>query len=182
MLDFPRPWLTVPGLLDILAPAPGERLLDVGAGTGAYTLPVARAVGPEGALDAFDVQQEMLGELMRRAQRQGISNVRPEQGEAHRLPCPDESFDAAFLVTALHEIPDQDAALRELHRVVKAGGRVVVAEMAPLPTDRFVRLGDLQRRAAAAGLDFDRPPGPAPDVLRPVLAGALSGIDPDRSR
>jgi ubiquinone/menaquinone biosynthesis C-methylase UbiE len=123
MLDFRRPWLTVSRLLDILAPAPGERLLEVGAGTGAYPLPVARAVGPEGALDAFDVQREMLGELMRRAQRQGIANVRPEQGDASRLPYPDASFDGAFLVTVLHEIPDRDAALREMHRVVKAGGR-----------------------------------------------------------
>jgi ubiquinone/menaquinone biosynthesis C-methylase UbiE len=160
MLEFPRPWLTVPRLLDILAPAPGERLLEVGPGTGGYTLPVARAVGAEGVLNALDVQQEMLDELMRRAQRQGVSNVRAQRGDAQRLPYPDASFDGAFLVTVLHEAPDQDAALRELSRVVKPGGRVVVGEMAPLPTEHFVRPSDLRRRAAPASLRFDRRLGP----------------------
>jgi SAM-dependent methyltransferase len=161
MLDLPRPWLTVPRLLDILGPAPGERLLEVGAGTGAYTLPMARAVAPGGTVDAFDVQQEMLDELTRRADRQGVSNVRPQQGDAQRLPYADASFDAAYLVTVLHEVPDQDRALRELCRVVRPGGRVVVGEMSPLPTAHFVRLPLLEPRAAAAGFRFERRLGPS---------------------
>nr|MBA2566865.1 methyltransferase domain-containing protein [Thermoleophilaceae bacterium] len=90
----------------------------------------------------------------------GVSNLRTRLGDGRRLPYGDGSFDGAFLVTVLGEIPDQDAALLELRRVVRRGGRVVFGEI-PLLDPHFVSASTLVRRASAAGLRFDRRLGPA---------------------
>jgi ubiquinone/menaquinone biosynthesis C-methylase UbiE len=110
----------------VLEPRPGERILEVGPGTGYYTLEVAECLSPGGQLDIFDLQQEMLEHTTRRADERGLTNVIPTQGDARQLPYADGTFDAAFLATVLGEIPDQDAALRELARVLKPGGWAVL--------------------------------------------------------
>jgi len=160
MLGVPRPWLSVQRLIEVLEPRAGERLLEVGPGTGIQTLPVARALAPGGTLDVFDVQQEMLDDVMRSADREGVANVRATLGDGRQLPYDDGGFDGAFLVTVLGEIPDQDAALRELRRVVRSGGRVVFGEI-PLFDPHFVSASTLTRRAEAAGFRFERRLGPA---------------------
>lgn len=160
LLEFPRPWLSVERLLRMLEPASGERLLELGPGTGVYTLPVARAIAPTGQVEAIDIQQEMLDALARRAHLHGLDNIRPRCGTAPALPYDDASFDGAFLVTVLHEIPDQNAALGELARVVKPDGRIVIGELAPLPTTHFISLPRLQVHAESAGLRFQRRLGP----------------------
>ena len=129
-------------------------MLEVGPGTGYYTLDVAEWIAPEGRLAIFDLQQEMLDHTLRRARERGIANVEASQGDARDLPYPDASFDAAYLVTVLGEIPDQDAALRELRRVLEPDGRLVVGEL--LGDPHYVVFGRLRERAAAAGLRFDR--------------------------
>jgi SAM-dependent methyltransferase len=154
-VQVPHPLITRKRLLEILAPRPPERILEIGPGTGYYTLDVAEAVAPRGRVDTFDLQQEMLDHTMRRAAERGIENIKPRQGDARDLPYGDNGFDAAFLVTVFGEIPDADAALRELRRVVRPGGRVVVGELS-LGDPHFTRLGNLRRRAEAAGLSFER--------------------------
>jgi SAM-dependent methyltransferase len=150
-LALPRPIITTCKLLEILGPSAGERLLEVGPGTGYYTVDVAKELTPDGTLEAFDIQPKMLHHTMQRAQREGLTNVVPKVGDARMLPYPDDQFDGAFLVTVLGEIPMQDQALAELHRVVRHDGRVVVGELFgdphmvayPRLMDRAVRL-DLQ--------------------------------------
>jgi ubiquinone/menaquinone biosynthesis C-methylase UbiE len=153
MIEGPHPGISRSGLIETLDPRPGERLLELGPGTGYYTLPVAERLAG-GTLDVFDIQQEMLDHVMRQAVRRGIGNIRPQQGDAQQLPYPDDTFDGAFLVTVLGEIPDQDAALRELTRVLKPGGRVVFGEIIADP--HVVPSRTLRRRAEAAGLEFER--------------------------
>ena len=126
----------------------------MGPGTGYYSLPVAARLGPEGRLDVLDIQQEMLDHTLRRAAEQGISNIEPAQGDAREMPYPDSTFDGAFLVTVLGEIPDQAAALRELRRVVKPGGRIVVGELFGDP--HMVTHRALRDRADAGGLTVER--------------------------
>ena len=89
---------------------------------------------------------------MRRAGEQALDNLVPTQGDARRLPYEDASFDAAFLVTVLGEIPDQGEALAELARVLRPGGRLVVGEL--LGDPHMVTFGSLRKRAEAAGLRF----------------------------
>jgi ubiquinone/menaquinone biosynthesis C-methylase UbiE len=155
----PHPLITRARLREILAPRPGERILEVGPGTGYYTLPLAGWIAPGGALDILDIQQEMLDATMRRAQSRGLSNISPTCADAQRLPYPDATFDAVVLVTTLGEIPDQDAAMREFARVLKPGGRLVNGELFGDP--HWVAPGAAERRAADAGLVAARRVGPA---------------------
>ena len=153
-LELPRPFITRARLREMLYPECGERVLEVGAGTGYYSLHVARWLGPGGALDVLDIQQEMLDQIVRRAHEAGISNIIPVRGDAQELPYPDNCFDAAYLNFVLGEIPDRDAALRELCRTLKPGGRLVIGEAFTDP--HMVRFGVLRARAEAAGLEFER--------------------------
>src|SRR5262245_6897785 len=110
----------------ILEPARGERILEIGPGVGMHSIPVARSLAPDGRLDVFDVQQAMLDDVMARARAEGITNITPQRGDAQRLPYANGTFDAAYLVGVLGEIPDGQAALRELRRVLKPSGRLVI--------------------------------------------------------
>jgi ubiquinone/menaquinone biosynthesis C-methylase UbiE len=153
-VEAPHPFITRRRLREILEPAPGDRILEVGPGTGYYALEVAEWIGPAGSLSVFDLQPEMLDHTMRGAADRGLENVEPRQGDAQDLPYPDSSFDAAYLVTVLGEIPDQDAALRELRRVLKPDGRLVVGELMGDP--HVVLFRRLREHAEAAGLRFER--------------------------
>jgi ubiquinone/menaquinone biosynthesis C-methylase UbiE len=157
-VQAPHPFITRERLRGILGPAPGDRVLEIGPGTGYYTLDLAEWVRPDGQVDVFDIQQEMLDHTMERAAERGLTNLRPTRGDARALPYGDDSFDAAVLVTVLGEIPDQDAALRELERVLLPGGRLIVGELFGDP--HMVTLDALRRRAEAAGLVFERHVGP----------------------
>jgi ubiquinone/menaquinone biosynthesis C-methylase UbiE len=157
-VQAPHPLITRARLREILEPEPGERVLEIGPGTGYYTLDLAEWLGPDGTVEIFDIQQEMLAHTMERARERGLSNVQPTEGDARSLPYEDDSFDAAILTSTLGEIPDQDAALREISRVLKPGGRLVVGELFGDP--HMVTLGALRRRAEAAGLVFERHLGP----------------------
>src|SRR5215216_3483805 len=114
-VQAPHPLITRTRLRGALAPQPGERILEVGPGTGYYSLPVAEWLGPDGTLEIFDLQQEMLDHTSGRA---------------------------------------REAALRELGRVVRPGGRVVVGELFGDP--HWVSPAALARRAEAAGLRLER--------------------------
>jgi ubiquinone/menaquinone biosynthesis C-methylase UbiE len=152
-LDLPRPSVTRPRLREMLAPTPGQRVLEVGPGTGYYALNVARWLEPDGTLEVLDIQQEMLDHTMRRAHALGISNIVPRQGDAQALPYPDGHFDAAYLVATLGEVPDKERALRELRRVLKPGGRLVVGESQPDP--HMVSFDKLRMLADATGLTYE---------------------------
>ena len=156
-VEAPHPLITRSRLRSILAPRPGERLLEVGPGTGYYALPVAGWLGPGGTLEVLDVQREMLDHTLRRAAEQRVDGIVATEADARSMPYADESVDGAYLVTVLGEIPDQDAALRELRRVVRPGGRVVVGELFGDP--HWVSSASLRRRAEAAGLRFERRTG-----------------------
>jgi len=130
-------------------------MLEVGPGTGYYTLDVAEQIAPDGGmLDILDLQQEMLDHTMRRASERGIMNIVPTQGDAASLPYPDDTFDAAYMTVTLGEVPDQDAALYELRRVLKPDGRLVVGEIFGDP--HMVTFGWLRAHAEAAGLQFEQ--------------------------
>jgi SAM-dependent methyltransferase len=138
----------------ILEPQGGERILEIGPGIGVHAVPVASSLAPHGVLDVFDVQQEMLDDVVRRAHAAGVTNIAARRGDAQRLPYPDDTFDGAYLVGVLGEIPDEEAALRELRRVLKPGGRLVIGEVFFDPD--FVLFSSLKRRAERASFAFQR--------------------------
>jgi len=152
-VQAPHPGITRKRLIAALEPAPGERILEIGPGTGYYTFDVAERLG-EGTLEIFDIQQEMLDHVMREAGRRGVTNVTPTLGDAQALPFEDNSIDGAVLVTVLGEIPDQEQALREIARVLRPGGRLVVGELFGDP--HMVTTGKLTERAGRAGLELEQ--------------------------
>jgi ubiquinone/menaquinone biosynthesis C-methylase UbiE len=153
-VEAPHPFITRARLREALEPKPGERLLEVGPGTGYYSLPMAEWLGPEGRLDVLDVQQEMLDHTMRRAGEAGLANLVPARADARHLPYEEATFDGAVLITVLGEVPDRDAALRELRRVLKPDGRLVVGELFGDP--HFVTPRSLAQTALGTGLRVDR--------------------------
>jgi SAM-dependent methyltransferase len=157
----------------LLQPHSGERILEVGPGVGVHALPIAAALQPDGVLDVLDLQQEMLDDLMRRAARRGLGNIVPRQGDAQRLPYPDASFDAAYLVSVLGEIPDAALALRELRRVLEPRGRLLIGEVIVDPD--FISLPALHTLARSAGFVVERQSGPRfayMALLRPMPVAA----------
>jgi len=156
LLDLPLPLLTGRRLDVLLQPGPGQRVLEIGPGTGLQSLHVAPQLGAGGELAVVDVQQQMLDHVMARAGRRSIGTISPHLASAEALPFPDDCFDAAYLVTVLGEIPRPAVALAELRRVLKPGGRLVIGEFA----DRHhLTLTTLVRLANEAGLHFRRRTG-----------------------
>jgi SAM-dependent methyltransferase len=149
-VQVPHPVISRSRLKRVLAPRPGERILEIGPGTGYYTLALAEWI-EDGELEILDIQPEMLDHTMRNVRSRGLTNVSSSLADATRLPYPDASFDAAILVTVFGEISDGDAALREVHRVLKPEGRLVVGEIA-VGDPHFTRSSSLRARAEGAGL------------------------------
>jgi ubiquinone/menaquinone biosynthesis C-methylase UbiE len=152
-VEAPHPIVTRERLFYVMRPEAGERLLEIGPGTGYYTLEMAEWVGSEGRIEIFDLQQEFLDHTMRRAAERGLANVVPTRGDATSLPYEDGSMDAVVLNAVLGEIPDPVAALREIRRVLKPDGRLLVGELFGDP--HFTTQAALKRESAAAGLSVE---------------------------
>ncbi len=157
-VEAPHPLITRDRLREVLRPEPGERLLEIGVGTGYYSLDLAAWVGPGGTLELFDLQQEFLDHVMRAAAERGLGNLVPTRGDATALPYADASVDAVVLTAVLGEIPDREAALAEVRRVLKPDGRLVVGELFGDP--HFTGPGTLARLGAGAGLQLAERSGP----------------------
>jgi demethylmenaquinone methyltransferase / 2-methoxy-6-polyprenyl-1,4-benzoquinol methylase len=109
---------------DLAAVGSGARALDVATGTGDLAIELARRVGPEGEVVGSDFSEEMLALARRKAPA-----LRFEWGNALELPYPDDGFDAATVGFGARNFSDLDRGLREMARVVRPGGRVVVLEI-----------------------------------------------------
>lgn len=115
-------------LLGRIAIQPGERVLELGPGPGAFTVEAARRTELGGTLVAVDIQPKMIAAVKHKVRKAGLTNVEAHVASAYELPLDDESVDRAFLVTVLPEIPDRHRALLELHRVLKPGGVLSISE------------------------------------------------------
>jgi ubiquinone/menaquinone biosynthesis C-methylase UbiE len=158
-VEAPHPFITRDRLKEVLRPQQGERLLELGVGTGYYSRELAEWIAPEGTLELFDLQQKFLDHTMEAAAARGLTNLVPTQGDATKLPFEDGSIDGVILTAVLGEIPDRIAALREIRRVLKPSGRLVVGELFGDP--HFTSRGSLQRLGAEAGLELTESSGPA---------------------
>jgi ubiquinone/menaquinone biosynthesis C-methylase UbiE len=111
-------------LVELMAPGPDARILDVGCGSGALDRMLAQMVGASVRIVAADLNPFFLGEARALAQKSGLADrIEFVEASATQLPFEDASFDCAFSITVLEEC-DADLAIAELSRVVKPGGRV----------------------------------------------------------
>ncbi|MDX1393116.1 MAG: methyltransferase domain-containing protein [Gemmatimonadota bacterium] len=113
--------------LDLAGLAPGEDVLDVACGTGLLSIPAARAVAPGGTVLGTDISRRMVDRAAARAAEEGVGNARFARSDAESLEAPDGAFDAALCALGLMYVPDAGRALEEMLRVLRPGGRAVVA-------------------------------------------------------
>lgn len=156
-----------------LALKPADHVLEIGPGPGWFSPEIARAI-PDGRLVLFDIQGSMLAMAEQRLRAAGAAHFECVAGDAVSLPFEAASFDAVLLVTVLGEISDGAAALKEVARVLRPGGRVVIAEQLGDPD--HVRRAKLHSMARAAGLKIERVAGSLllySAILRAEEKGAL---------
>lgn len=113
-------------LLEQLAPQPGERLLDAGSGPGFLAQAIGEAVGRSGRVCGVDVSEPLLAYARERAA--GTPWVEYRHGDVARLAFGEAEFDAAVCIQVLEYVPEVDAALSELFRVLRPGGRLLVMD------------------------------------------------------
>ncbi len=140
-------------IMALLSPSPGERILDVGCGRGAPLRYLSGQVGSAGRVVGVDRPAQAMRPLRETIDQDGLGNADIVAGSAESLPFTDNSFDAVLCVNVLEAVPDRAGALREMHRVLKPGGRALVAHddydsQVYTSTDRA-----LGRRAALAYAD-----------------------------
>jgi ubiquinone/menaquinone biosynthesis C-methylase UbiE len=152
LVDNPFRRRQIGPLLDGIGIRPGERVLELGPGPGAFTIAAAQRTEPGGCLVAVDIQPAMIAAVERKVQQAGLTNVETRVASAHELPLDDESVDRAFLVTVLGEIPDRQRALAELRRVLKPGGTLSITEQFMDPD--YPLAGTVIRWAQEAGLEL----------------------------
>jgi ubiquinone/menaquinone biosynthesis C-methylase UbiE len=117
--------MALAALLALAAPCASDAVLDIATGAGHTALAFAPHVQ---SLVAYDLTQAMLAETARNAAERGLTNVTTRQGPAERLPFADAEFDIVTVRLASHHFADNAAAIREMARVVKSGGHVVVVD------------------------------------------------------
>lgn len=103
---------------------PGERVLDVGCGTGVVTRLAAERVGDDGAVAGLDINPAMLA--VARSVTPAETSIEWHEASAESLPLPDDSFDVVLSQMSLQFVDDKPSALREMRRVLVPGGRMVV--------------------------------------------------------
>ncbi len=108
--------------------APGDRVLDCATGTGDLALALRRAVEPGGTVVGMDFCAAMLEPAREKARRAGLEDVRFEVADALALPYPARAFDIATIAFGIRNVDDPVRCLKEMSRVVRPGGRVVVLE------------------------------------------------------
>jgi ubiquinone/menaquinone biosynthesis C-methylase UbiE len=181
--------------------APGEAVLDIACGTGLGTFPAAERVGPGGRVLATDLSERMVERVRGEARRRGLTQVAAERSDAEELPCAEGSFDVALCSLGLMYVPDPVAALVQMRRALRPGGRAVAsvwgarsrcgwAEIFPIVDARvesevcplFFQLGtgdaleDAFGRAGFGGLACDRLSVELPyDSPAEALAAAFAG-------
>jgi len=133
-------WLPPAEILGWLELRPGITVADIGAGTGYFAIPIAQAIAPGGRVFAVDLQPELL-EILRGklARPDAPANIVLLQGTASSTGLAEGNCDLALLANVWHELDDHPAALAELARILKRGGRIAVLDWRP---------------------DAERPPGP----------------------
>lgn len=135
----------------------GMKVLELGSGTGFLTVEAAKRVGSSGRLFCVDIQPEMIAKTRQKVRNYNLDNVDLVVANALALPFKDNSFDLAFLVMVLGEIPKPDLALKELNRVIMPGGVLSVGEIILDP--HYCLRSTIKSKANQAGFEIIKESG-----------------------
>lgn len=140
--------------------APGMAAADVGAGTGYFTVRLARAVGPTGTVYATDLQPEMLNLLEATLTRERIANARIIRATEHSAELPAACCDLVLLVDVYHELSDPPRVMAGIHAALRPGGRLVLVEYrgedpaVPIKAEHKMTLPRIQKELGGLGFTF----------------------------
>jgi ubiquinone/menaquinone biosynthesis C-methylase UbiE len=147
-------------VLDALTPLEGLTVADVGAGSGYFTVRLARRVGARGVVYATDLQPEMIAFLKERVAREGLANVRPLVVAEGAPGLPDDAIDLVLMVDVYHEMAEPGPNLVGLRRALRPGGRLVLVEYrgedpeVPIKVDHKMTLAQIRLEVEAAGFEL----------------------------
>ena len=150
----------------------GETVLDLGSGAGFDAFLAARAVGPTGRVIGVDMTDEMLAKARANARQTGVSNVEFRKGYIEALPVEDASIDVVLSNCVINLVPDKAAVYREVARVLRPGGRMVISDVVlnqPLPEVVAADVAALTGCVAGAAL--------RDQYLASIAAAGLSDIE-----
>jgi ubiquinone/menaquinone biosynthesis C-methylase UbiE len=136
---------------------PGMKVLEIGPGSGTYTLAAAEAVGPGGKIIAVDIEDRVVQHIQRRIEKNDVNNIEILQGDAQSLDFPPDSFDAIYGITVFGEIPDRGKALAGFQRVLVPGGTLALSEFVLDPDSQPAKR--LREECEAAGFRFQEESG-----------------------
>ena len=122
-------------VMDALAFAPGETVADIGAGTGYFTVRIARAVGSEGQVLAHDISPQMLEFLEKRLEAEQLDNVKLKKVERDDAMLPERGVNTIIMVDTIHYIKERTAYVRRLREGLKPGGRFIIIDYRVKPFD-----------------------------------------------
>ena len=139
LLSFGIHYLWKRTAVKLLALQPGDRVLDVCGGTGDLSILAVRSVGKDGQVALYDINRAMMdagrSKRTNTADRRRIQFV---QGDAEQISFPDETFDAAMVGFGIRNVTHMEKGFREMHRVLKSGGKMMCLEFSK-PTNRVFR-------------------------------------------
>jgi len=147
-------------VLDLLHVAPGMAVADVGAGTGYFTVRLARRVAPGGSVYATELQPEMLRMLDARVSKEGARNVQLVAATEHDAKLPDRCCDVVMLVDVYHELTDPPGVMAGIRRALKPSGRLVLVEYrgedpaVPIKPEHKMTLAQIKKELVPLGFAF----------------------------
>ena len=121
--------LQVDRVIAALALTPGARIADLGAGSGVFTIPLAKAVGPNGKVYAIDVDAGLLAIVAEKAKTAGVTTIETIAAGATDPKLP-EPVDVLFICDTMHHLPNQASYVKQFGKLLRPGGRVVVIDFA----------------------------------------------------
>lgn len=164
-------WPLTLRLLLGLAPKNGERVLDIGCGSGDPGLAFAQAVSPDGSVLSIDLANAMLDTARQRAELLSQTNITFRCTAAETLDEPDAAFDVAVARFSVIFFPDMAAGMGAIYRMLRAGGRFGLSVWTPMDRNpMFAVAGSVMREL----VDADPPPPDAPGPMRMSGEGELS--------
>lgn len=129
-------WQRVDEIFAALDVQPGDRIADIGAGSGFLSFRLSRVVGPEGRVLAVDVDRRSLGRLWDAAQSAGLANIDTVVSRTDDPMLPPWSVDGIVVVNAYHEMRQYEAMLRGMRLALRPGGRLVIVDNPPTDPDQ----------------------------------------------
>jgi len=121
----------IPAVVQSLRLKPGEIVADIGSGSGSFSIPMAKAIAPNGILYAVDIDQKMLDYVAERAKKEGVTNLRTVLGANDDPKLPVKDVDVAFFHRVLHMIEHRQTYLNATAPYLKQDGRIVIIDKNP---------------------------------------------------